>query len=100
MQARDLPPDVLEALATLLRYAKGFIREATVDKQPDESDEGAYYDTRSAPMGPTAFLRLAREGAFPATKVGRKVLARKSDVDAWIRSRTQSVPHRSTREAE
>jgi excisionase family DNA binding protein len=50
----------------------------------------AYYDAKTAPMGRTTFLRLAREGAFPARKVGRKVLARKSDVDAWIQGGASS----------
>jgi len=47
--------------------------------QPSE-----WLDARSAPMGPRAFQRLAREGAFPAVKLGKKWQARRSDVDAYM----------------
>jgi len=100
MQSDDLPPEVIAAIVTLIRYAKDILRTAMADNQAGESEDEGYYDARSAPMGPTTFLRLAREGAFPATKVGRKVLARKSDVEAWIRVRSNKIPHRSTREAQ
>ena len=86
MQSRDLPPDVIAALATLIHYMKGAIRES-VEVHHNENASGAYYDAKSAPMGPTSFLRLAREGAFPACKVGRKVLARRADVDGWLQAR-------------
>ena len=96
--ARDeLPPEVIDALATLLRYAQGLVRE-TLEARP-EGNGPAFYDPKTAPMGRAAFLRLAREGAFKATRVGRKVLARKEDVDAWIEARAVAVPHRSTRPA-
>lgn len=88
MDGHELPPDVIAAIATLVRFAKAILREAA-DKGPRNGDtSGAYYDARTAPMGPTAFLRLAREGAFPAAKVGRKVIASKADVDAWIQANT------------
>ena len=97
MGTHDLPPEVIAALATLLRYAGGLMREA-IEASPN-GNGGGFYDAKTAPMGRTAFLRLAREGAFKATKVGRKVLARKDEVDAWIESRATTAPHRSTREA-
>jgi len=97
MASHELPPEVIAALATLLRYAGSIVREA-IEATPS-GNGGGFYDAKSAPMGRTAFLRLAREGAFKATKVGRKVLARKDEVDAWIESRATTAPHRSTREA-
>lgn len=97
MTAHELPPEVIAALATLLRYARSIMREA-IETSPN-GNGGGFYDANTAPMGRTAFLRLAREGAFKATKVGRKVLARKDEVDAWIESRATIAPHRSTRDA-
>lgn len=98
MASRDLPPDVVAALATLLDYMKGAIREA-VEGNLGQDASGAYYDAKSAPMGPTSFLRLAREGAFPACKVGRRVLARKADVDAWLEARaSEQSARRGARE--
>lgn len=43
-----------------------------------------YYDQRSNPLGKRRFLDAARRGAFPSTKRGKLVLARRTDVDAWI----------------
>ena len=43
-----------------------------------------YYDQRTSPLGRRRFLEAARRGAFPATKRGKLVLARRTDVDAWI----------------
>lgn len=43
-----------------------------------------YYDQRSNPLGRRRFLEAARRGAFPSTKRGKLVLARRADVDAWI----------------
>ncbi|MDC3985784.1 helix-turn-helix domain-containing protein [Polyangium jinanense] len=97
MATHELPPEVIAALATLLRYAGSIMREA-IEANPG-GNGGGFYDAKTAPMGRTAFLRLAREGAFKATKIGRKVLARKDEVDAWIESRATIAPHRSAREA-
>jgi hypothetical protein len=43
-----------------------------------------WVDGRTSPLGRRAFLRLAREGAFPASLVGNKYMARRSDVDAYL----------------
>jgi hypothetical protein len=45
-----------------------------------------YYDQRLNPLGKRRFLEAARRGAFPSTKQGKLVLARRTDVDAWIAS--------------
>jgi len=91
----DLPPEVIAALATLVRYITGTIRHVVIEVDANRKGNG-FYDAKTAPMGRSAFLRLARQGAFGATKVGRRVIARKDDVDAWIASRTVVAPHRST----
>jgi excisionase family DNA binding protein len=86
MHPRKLPPEVVAAVSTLVDFIESTVRAAVEQAQGGEA-VGDYYDAKSAPMGPTSFLRLAREGAFPACKVGRKVLARRSDVDAWLGAR-------------
>jgi hypothetical protein len=76
-----LPAHVAAALATLAGYM------ASLCKQPaptETADGGRYYDARTSPLGRRAFLRLAREGAFPTFRAGKKLLARRSDVHAWI----------------
>ena len=39
-------------------------------------------------------LRLIQSGELPASKVGRKVLVRRSDIDTWLESRS---PERKAR---
>jgi hypothetical protein len=43
---------------------------------------------------PRRFLRLARRGAFPSTKVDRDVVARRADVSAFIEARIQLAERR------
>lgn len=50
-----------------------------------------WIDGRSSPMGHRAFLRLARNGAFSASLVGNNVMARRSEVDAYL-DRQRIVP--------
>lgn len=51
-----------------------------------------YYDATNAPMGKTAFLRLAAQRAFPSFKVGKKVRALASDVHAYIEAQQGAKP--------
>lgn len=43
-----------------------------------------WVDARTSPLGRRSFLKLARHGAFPASLVGNKYMARRSDVDAYL----------------
>ena len=47
------------------------------------------YDQENRPLGLSrrAYLDAARAGAFASQKVGKKVFAKRDDVDAWIASR-------------
>ncbi|UQA61829.1 hypothetical protein [Polyangium aurulentum] len=76
-------PDVLGALATLATYFTGIVRNAATGNAANDTSE-RYYDARSSPMGRRAFLRLAREQAFPTFKAGKRLVARRADVHAWI----------------
>lgn len=51
-----------------------------------------YYDATNAPMGKTAFLRLAKDGAFPSFKVGKRVRALASDVHAFMERQQGAKP--------
>jgi len=62
---------------------------ARIEQQLAEQDEGvpsntlgddAIVDQRSVPAPPDLYLRLARNGAFPSHKLGKRVLARWGDV--------------------
>ena len=47
-----------------------------------EADE--WVDASSAPFGRRTFLRLARERAFPVFRVGKKYVARRSDIEGYL----------------
>lgn len=45
-----------------------------------------YVDARGSGLGVRTFRRVAREGGFPVFQVGKKWVARRRDVGAWIES--------------
>jgi excisionase family DNA binding protein len=102
MKRDTFPPDVANAFATIARFFLAELRAAA--REPQQGDAGEYVDARSAATGRKTFLRAAKAGAFPSYRVGRRVLARKADVDAWIvsrkrapRIREQADPHAEDR---
>lgn len=72
-----LTPDQIEEIA--VRVARRIL----------EGSLGDTYDQGHLPPGFTrrTYLEAARAGRFPSRKVGKAVIARRSDVDAWIASR-------------
>ena len=74
---------------------------ARLSRQPSTV---AYYTSEDNPLGSKrAFLDAAARGAFPSFKAGRRVLAKREDVHAWIesreRKRTEHDDHDMTDEA-
>lgn len=81
--------ELSKAFATIARYLIDSMRE--VANQNAVRDTGAeFYDAKSCPMAPTTFRRAAAAGAFPSFKIGRKLIARKADVDAWIATQART----------
>lgn len=81
--------ELSRAFATIARYLADSMRE--VANENAARDTGSeYYDARTSPTGPTTFRRAAAAGAFPSFKVGRKLVARKADVDAWIATQART----------
>lgn len=93
MKAHELPAEVSAAFTTIAWYFAGLMLDAAKQRATQDAD-GGYYDAKSSPMGPTGFLRLARAGAFPAFRMGRKLVARKVDVHAWIESQKRAEQQR------
>ncbi len=61
-------------------------------KQTKTNEGPRYYDAKNAPMGKTAFLRLAAQGAFPSFKVGKRIRALASDVHAYMEAQQGAKP--------
>ena len=63
--------------------------------EPGPSTSGlsddAYVDQRSELLDRQTFLRMARRGAFPSKKVGKRVLARWGDIKAALQPKTERV---------
>lgn len=66
------------------------IKEAVTDALLNGSAPDEWVDAHSSGLGRRTFLRLAREGAFPVSKVGKRHVARRADVAAYVeRQRVQ-----------
>lgn len=84
------PPAVREWIATLFGWPNAGEETATAN----DGAESRYYasDTPGNPLGRRAFLDHAKRGSFPSFRPGKKVLALKSDVHAWIESQRYVPP--------
>lgn len=71
----------IDELGELIRSAVAEALRSTGHGRAD------WVDARTSGLEPRAFRRLAREKAFPTYRLGRKLVAKRSDVDAWIESR-------------
>ena len=91
MPPRDVPPDVRAALGPFVEWIVTLAIE-TATKHGQKNDGPRYYDAKNAPMGKTAFLRLAAQGAFPSFKVGKRVRAKADDVHAYIEAQEGAKP--------
>jgi len=101
---RAAPPtldaDALSALTSLLRP---FIRSLAVELavELDRARLDLDVDQRSPALAelrisPRAYLTAARGGAFPSSRRGRLVVARRRDVEAWLEARGARGARRET----
>lgn len=77
---------VLDVLADLLADK---LTERIASRQNATS---RYYDTANNPLGKRRFLEAARRGEFPSFKRGKRVLALRTDVEAWIAAGARNTP--------
>ena len=71
--------DVLRVIAeALVPYLRELLQPPTASPQ--------YYSQLDSPLGRRRHLELARRGTLPRKKVGRMVLVRREDLDAFIDS--------------
>ena len=83
---------VVIELDELQRMIVEAVRLATSERAG--ADE--WVNSRNSGLGRRTFLRLAREGAFPASRRGNAYVARRVDVDAYLaRQRIEPTPARS-----
>jgi hypothetical protein len=60
---------------------------AHADATPDDR----FVDQRSGLLPKVLYLRLAREGAFPSSKIGKRVVARWGDVRVAVEARRRKI---------
>jgi len=58
-----------------------------------------YYSASDNPLGRRAFLAAARRKEFPSHRVGKLVLAARTDVDAWIAAHPAPAPRKAPKPA-
>jgi len=80
-----------DALRPLAKALVSVMRDELA-KHAKGTEGPRYYDAKNAPMGKTAFLRLAAQGAFPSFKVGKRVRAKADDVHAYIEAQEGAKP--------
>ena len=78
----QLPPELRTLLAPLIDA----IVDAVAERLRSQSlaPESPWLDAKTSQLGVRAFRAAARAGEFETFKVGRKYLARRSDVDGFV----------------
>lgn len=61
------------------------------ERQANAAATSEFYSQHDSPLGKRRFLEAARAGAFPSSKRGKLVLAKRADVDAWIAAAERDV---------
>jgi hypothetical protein len=78
---------VVIELGELQEMIADAVRAASCQPVRDE-----WVDARTSGLGRRTFLRLVREGAFPASKRGKSHVARRADVDAYLERQRIAPP--------
>lgn len=66
------------------------LAERVAEKLRAQQANDEYVDQRSVPgLTRRAYLEAARAGAFRSSKVGRRVIAKRAEVVAWIESKAR-----------
>lgn len=74
---------LLEALADL-------VAERVAERlRPSPAQAVEFIDQHTCGFDRRTYVRAARAGEFPASKVGRRWIAKRSDVSAWLEARRQ-----------
>ena len=81
-------PD-LSTLASALIEA---IADQVAARLPAPSAQPEYVDQRTSSIDCRTYVKAARNGAFPASKVGRLYIARRADVAAWLEGLRAPAP--------
>lgn len=82
--------------ALVARVVSEAVREASARAVAEATTAAVYYDQDTAPVARSRYLRAARANAFPNSRVGNRVLAKRADVDAWIASKARSARPKPT----
>lgn len=76
--------------ALIARAVSEAVRDASAKAVAEATTAALYYDQDTAPVARSCYLRAARAGAFANSRVGNRVLAKRTDVDAWIASKARA----------
>jgi excisionase family DNA binding protein len=81
-EASKLPPRARKDMAAraLIDAVERFVRECFRERDAREE----WVDQDRSPLGRRRHLALARQGALPAVKDGKRVLVTRSDLDAYL----------------
>ncbi len=57
-----------------------------------DTEPHKFYNQHDAPCGENAFLKAARRGEFRTFRPGKRLIALRADVDAWIERHEVTPP--------
>ncbi len=79
---------VQEALARLkaIKVEEGELLAVILASVALPAPESGYVDQNTSPLGKRAHLQAVRDGRLPGRKVGKKVLVRLEDMNAYVAS--------------
>ena len=76
-------PDLQSALTALARVIAPVLARAVVDELT-AGDDADWIDQAASPLGARRHCRLIRDGAIAGMRAGRRWIARRADIDAYI----------------
>lgn len=85
-RALEVAERALEAAEQATRAARALLAEARAEASTPAPTGPAYYDAHTYPAGRRRFYADARAGRFPVSRVGKRLLARREDVEEFIAS--------------
>jgi hypothetical protein len=89
----NLPPQLADLLAPLIEAVAERVAERLGKQAPDD-----WVDAHTSGIGVRTFRKAAKAGAFQVSHIGRKWVARRSDVDRWVASQRVDPTRRPARD--
>ena len=79
-------------VAALRAQSRALDSFADALEQAPVEQPSKYLDQHTSPLSKRVYLALARRGAFPTRRAGKRVLVERDAFDSWLASQGRKVP--------